>query len=200
MRASSVFSITQVSLGSPLQFEPALGSKELDDLVDAYIPGPASLQQKRAQVSLDFFSTVEASSLPGPVSRLYHVYHPATSPAATQQSTPDWRISNSSTEVANDLRSGSFVNSTASQISTKRPRKELKPPSAASSKRLPGFSLLTRDGVDITEYASRGPKTKEQRRHAALMRKIGSCPSCKKSKQKVCQSLSPQHDEYADHA
>jgi len=43
---------------------------------------------------------------------------------------------------------------------------------------------MTKDGVDITDNQSRGPKTKEQREHAAKMRKLGACPACKRSKQK----------------
>lgn len=57
-------------------------------------------------------------------------------------------------------------------------------PAQSISKRVPGFSILTKDGVDITEYASRGPKTKEQRDHAAMMRKLKACARCKKSKQR----------------
>jgi hypothetical protein len=35
------FTITQAFLGAPLQFTPALGSQELDQLIDAYVPGTA---------------------------------------------------------------------------------------------------------------------------------------------------------------
>jgi hypothetical protein len=36
------FTITQAFLGASLQFTPALGSQELDQLIDAYVPGTAS--------------------------------------------------------------------------------------------------------------------------------------------------------------
>jgi hypothetical protein len=39
------FTITQPFLGAPLQFVPALGSQELEQLVDAYIVGNASKQE-----------------------------------------------------------------------------------------------------------------------------------------------------------
>lgn len=41
---------------------------------------------------------------------------------------------------------------------------------------------MTKDGLDVTNSASRGSKTKEQRDHAHLMRIIKACESCKKKK------------------
>jgi hypothetical protein len=81
----------------------------------------------------------------------------------------------------------------ASTRSLKRSRKETSPASSTpATKRLPGFSIYTKDGVDITDYASRGPKSKEQREAAALMRKLKACMSCKQRKQRVyCASLHP---------
>jgi len=44
------------------------------------------------------------------------------------------------------------------------------------------MKILTKDGLDVTNSASRGSKTKEQRDHAHLMRIIKACDSCKKKK------------------
>jgi len=51
--------------------------------------------------------------------------------------------------------------------------------------RLPGFSIMTKDGVDVTNSAGRGTKTKEQREHAHLMRIMKACDACKKKKVRV---------------
>lgn len=44
------------------------------------------------------------------------------------------------------------------------------------------MKILTRDGLDVTDAASRGSKTKEQRNHAHLMRIIKACDSCRRKK------------------
>ncbi|KAL1896254.1 tRNA-specific adenosine deaminase 2 [Ceratocystis pirilliformis] len=41
---------------------------------------------------------------------------------------------------------------------------------------------LTKDGVDVTNSASRGSKTREQRSHAHMMRIVGACESCQRKK------------------
>jgi hypothetical protein len=51
--------------------------------------------------------------------------------------------------------------------------------------RLPGFSIMTKDGVDVTSSAGRGTKTKEQREHAHLMRIMKACDECKRKKIRV---------------
>jgi len=180
------FSITQNFLGSPLQFTPASGTKELDDLISRYIPGHLPIQQKRAQVALEFFNHVDASPS-HPVSRVYHVPAKMTVHTQQQQQPPALLSSfSSSSESLSSFASSNMSTPVSSQSSgSKRARDESSPPSATGSKRLPGFSIMTRDGVDITEYASRGPKTKAQRDHAALMRKLKACPACKRSKQRV---------------
>jgi hypothetical protein len=55
----------------------------------------------------------------------------------------------------------------------------------ATEARLPGFSIMTKDGIDVTNSAGRGTKTKEQREHAHLMRIMKACESCKKKKIRV---------------
>ncbi|KFY40806.1 hypothetical protein V494_03317 [Pseudogymnoascus sp. VKM F-4513 (FW-928)] len=174
-----IFTITQLELGSPLIWEPAVGTAEHDRLVDAYIPGPANLQQKRATIALDFFDTAAASTMPAPFCRTYLVatntpefaakpsYSPAFAPTSTYS--PSTSASSASLSSKSSKRSISSLSSAAS---------------ASPAKRLPGFSIMTADGVDITNNQSRGPKTKAQREQAAKMRKLGACPACKRSKQK----------------
>ena len=56
----------------------------------------------------------------------------------------------------------------------------------AAEARLPGFSIMTKDGVDVTSSAAgRGTKTKEQREHAHLMRIMKACDECKRKKVRV---------------
>lgn len=176
---STSFTITQSALGSPLQFEPALGSRELDKLINNYISGPATPRQKRAQVVLEFLNSIDALSYTHPVSIRYqvpHIFTPQTVPR--HSSMPS--IPSSSTKASQEN-----LNTSKSSGSLKRSRQESTPPNSSNAKRLPGFSIMTKDGIDITDLASRGPKTKEQRDHAALMRKLKACAACKKSKQRV---------------
>ena len=62
---------------------------------------------------------------------------------------------------------------------TKKTKKETK---KATEIRLPGFSIMTKDGIDVTSTAGRGTKTKEQREHAHLMRIMKACDDCKRKK------------------
>ena len=57
-------------------------------------------------------------------------------------------------------------------------------PSLADFSGHPGMRIMTKDGQDVTNSASRGSKTKEQRDHAHLMRIIRACDSCKRKKTK----------------
>jgi hypothetical protein len=161
--ATQFFTITQTALGSPLQFEPAVGSKELDSLIHSYLPGPGSMSQKRALVVLDFLNSIESLGFQHPVCLPYFV---------------------SAIPMSQSASPGSTQAEVKASTSLKRQRQE-STEATSDAKRLPGFSILTKDGVDITEYASRGPKTKEQREHAALMRKLKACTACKRSKQRV---------------
>lgn len=43
-------------LGAPLQFQPELGSKELEVLVDAYVVGRGSKSDKLSVVTFEFFN------------------------------------------------------------------------------------------------------------------------------------------------
>jgi hypothetical protein len=185
----SSFTITQIALGSPLQFEPALGSKELDNLINNYVPGSAMPQQKRAQVVLEFLNSIDALSYTHPVSIRYHVPQVLT-PQTMPRHSPMPSITTPPSRASYDHKTVKEETLTTSKStgSLKRSREEAAPPNASSAKRLPGFSIMTKDGIDITDLASRGPKTKEQRDHAALMRKLKACAACKKSKQRVCSS------------
>ena len=180
------FYVFQASLGTPLQFHPALGTPELDSLMDAYLPSPAPIQDKRASISVDFFDYFR---LTGESIKFYQV--------------PDWVSSTSSSpNSVQDSGYGSFTASpldptwswplgnTASTPSTsastpqisRRSKKPARQPSATDFSNLPGMKILTRDGRDVTNTATRGCKTKEQRDHAHLMRIMKACDACKRKK------------------
>ena len=171
------FSVYQPALGSPLQFLPAVGTKELEQLISAYLPGPASPQEKRATISMDFF---EHSRQTGENFKYYAVVTPAATPESAYNLSP----------VISDL---SFYSS-PSQASTPAGGPAAKKPRTASQKpvktttsttdfsHLPGMKILTADGQDVTNSVSRGCKSKEQRDHAHLMRILKACDACKKKK------------------
>lgn len=172
------FSVYQPALGSPLQFLPAVGTKELEQLIGAYLPGPGSAQEKRAAISMDFF---EHSRQTGENFKYYAVVTPATTPESAYNVSP----------VMSDL---SFYSS-PSQASTpavapaaKKSRTASQKPKTTTSttdfSHLPGMKILTADGQDVTNSVSRGCKSKEQRDHAHLMRILKACDACKKKKVK----------------
>ncbi|KAA8568133.1 hypothetical protein EYC84_008533 [Monilinia fructicola] len=159
------FTITQPFLGAPLQFQPALGSEELEQLIDLYVVGNACKQDKLSTVTIDFYNHATVDINTGSLVRRYEVMPcPASSATLTDSaygsiSTPPKR-----TRV--------------SRVS-KKSKKDIKKPAEI---RLPGFSIMTKDGIDVTNSASRGTKTKEQREHAHLMRIIKACDACKRKK------------------
>lgn len=180
------FSVYQPQIGSPLEFLPALGTKMLDDMIHAYIPGPSTMQQKRAQVSLEFlthfqqtgqsfkFFVVSDASFANPDS-------PSLVPSPAQGSSSftvspvasdwDWSSANAGTP-------GSSSRSASSRKSGANSRHQ----TAGDFSHMPGMKIMTKDGIDVTNSASRGSKTKEQRDHAHLMRIIKACDSCRKKK------------------
>ncbi|PNP39330.1 hypothetical protein TGAMA5MH_08748 [Trichoderma gamsii] len=171
------FSVYQPQLGAQLQFFPALGSQELDDMINAYVPGSAALKEKRATVSLDF---LEHTQLTGQTFKFYPVYSsspvaasPAISTSSFSNTSPvnsTWDWSQASASPAVSSKSSSSKSRKASQYST------------PDLSHLPGMKIMTKDGQDVTDSASRGSKTKEQRDHAHLMRIIKACDSCKRKK------------------
>ncbi len=75
------FSVFQPALGAALQFLPALGTPELDSLIDAFLPGPASLKDKRATLCMDF---CEYARQTGETIKFYPVSSaPTSSPASS---------------------------------------------------------------------------------------------------------------------
>ncbi|KAK1252387.1 hypothetical protein MKX08_003574 [Trichoderma sp. CBMAI-0020] len=171
------FSVYQPHLGAQLQFFPALGSQELDDMINAYIPGSAALKEKRATISLDF---LEHTQLTGQTFKFYPICSsspvaasPAISTSSFSNTSPvnsTWDWSQASASPAVSSRSSSSKSRKASQYST------------PDLSHLPGMKIMTKDGQDVTDSASRGSKTKEQRDHAHLMRIIKACDSCKRKK------------------
>src|SRR6187402_2791891 len=86
-RTYTSFTITQPFLGAPLQFQPALGSKELEELVDVYVIGSASKQDKLSEVTIDFYNNATVDLNTGALTRRYDVFHPAWANAFEQSPT-----------------------------------------------------------------------------------------------------------------
>lgn len=190
------FTITQARMGEPLQFQPALGSKELEDLVDAYVPGSATKQDKLSEVTLEFFNLAQVDIYTGLLTRHYTVaVSPNWTHLAFEQSPTQSQSSSFSPPIftPSPASSMTFADSGYGSISmtpptrahgapnrvTKKPKKDTK---KTAEVRLPGFSIMTKDGVDVTSSAGRGTKTKEQREHAHLMRIMKACDDCKRKK------------------
>ncbi|KAM0232858.1 hypothetical protein ACHAP5_010592 [Fusarium lateritium] len=174
------FSVFQPALGAQLQFFPALGTHELDELVNAYIPGPASVQEKRTSISLDYF---EHAHLTGQTFKFYPVYTLSAtveSPATASPLQDSGYGSSFNTSPVMSNWDWSHVNTTTS--SRRSSPKSTSSHQPADFSNLPGMKIMTKDGRDVTNSASRGSKTKEQRDHAHLMRIIKACESCKKKK------------------
>ncbi|KAL2150077.1 hypothetical protein VTH82DRAFT_7753 [Thermothelomyces myriococcoides] len=194
--AFSGFSVCQPALGAALQWLPAIGTPELDEMIHALLPGPASIQDKRAHISMDFF---EYSRQTGETFKFYPVPRGNFTTSATASPTGStlhdsgYASSFNHSPVLSDQ--GSWTQSpaplTPAVFDTKaKPRSSVTKKSSTSSSRQqtidfanhPGMRILTKDGRDVTNSASRGCKTKEQRDHAHLMRIIKACDSCKRKK------------------
>jgi hypothetical protein len=195
----SSFTITQPFLGAPLQFQPALGSQELEDLIDAYVVGPASKQDKLSEVTIDFYNRATVDLSNGSLVRRYDVlFHSRAigqSPTQSQSSgfSPIYTPSpgSSATFADSGTASASMTPPSRSRqhrVSKKSVKKETK---KTAELRLPGFSIMTKDGVDVTSTAGRGTKTKEQREHAHLMRIMKACEECKRKKIRVSSLYHP---------
>ncbi|POS81366.1 hypothetical protein DHEL01_v200247 [Diaporthe helianthi] len=173
------FSVYQPALGSPLQFLPAVGTKELEQLIGAYLPGPASAQEKRAVISMDFF---EHSRQTGEDFKYYAVVTPAATPESAYNVSPvmsDLSFYSSPSQASPTPAAASAPKK--SRTASQRPKTTT---SATDLSHLPGMKILTADGQDVTNSVSRGCKSKEQRDHAHLMRILKACDACKKKKVK----------------
>ncbi|TQW01257.1 transcription factor Cys6 [Cordyceps javanica] len=172
------FSIFQPTLGAQLQFFPAVGTQELDELIHAHLVGPASSQEKRATLALDF---LEYAQRTGQTFKFYPVYTVAASPANSASSSFNTSPTTTSWDWSQTSRTAS-VSSRSSQHRVSKPASPASRVRATDFASLPGMKIMTKDGLDVTNSASRGSKTKEQRDHAHLMRIIKACDSCKRKK------------------
>lgn len=197
--AFTSFTISQAFLGAPLQFYPVLGSLELEELIGAFVTGSSSKSEKMSEVTLDFFNNATVDLNTGALVRHYNVFSTAAATWSPTQSnssgfspaiyTPSPASSTAATSFG-DSGYGSFsaaaqtppaVKNTNSVVAGRVSKKVKK----TNDTRLPGFSIMTKDGVDVTNSAGRGTKTKEQREHAHLMRIMKACEACKKKKVRV---------------
>ncbi|KAK0105855.1 hypothetical protein ONS95_004369 [Cadophora gregata] len=197
----TTFTITQPFLGAPLQFQPALGSKELEALVDAYVIGNGSKKDKLSVVTVEFFNLATVDLNTGALTKTYEVFSfgPMSdtffeqSPVESQSSgfsPPIFTPSPGSSATFGDSGYGSFSLPSmtpptrtlgSARVTKKSAKKDTKKPKVDEA-RLPGFSIMTKDGIDVTTTAGRGTKTKEQREHAHLMRIMKACDACKRKK------------------
>jgi len=168
------FSVHQPAIGAPLQFFPAMGSKQLDEMIDAYIPGDASILDKRAAVSMEFFEYTMAT---GDLFKFFMVYPTLD----YMRTSPTMAAGYSSGFTTSPVMSESQWENSSYMTS---PSSSTKATPANDFSNLPGMKIMTKDGRDVTTSASRGCKTKEQRDHAHLMRIIKACDSCRRKKTK----------------
>ncbi|KAI1339238.1 hypothetical protein F5Y15DRAFT_416113 [Xylariaceae sp. FL0016] len=179
------FSVHQPAIGAALQFYPVMGSQQLDDLINAYVPGDADILDKRAAVSMEFF---EHSITTGELFKFFMVYPAMGSTSASPAS---------SSAVVDSGYASSFHTSPVmsesqwtNTYSSSQPQLCASTSSSSSKKsastrdflQMPGMKIMTKDGEDVTNSASRGCKTKEQRDHAHLMRVLKACDACRRKK------------------
>lgn len=184
------FSVHQPAVGAALQFFPAMGSKQLDEMIDAYVPGNASILDKRTVVTCEF---VQHSIATGELFKFFMVYpsHASDSfesPVSLQDS------AYGSFNTSPVMSESQWANTSASS-SSKAPS-PTKKSTAADFSHIPGMKIMTREGIDVTNSASRGCKTKEQRDHAHLMRIIKACEACRKKKIRC----DPSHKKRSSHS
>ncbi|OTA58640.1 hypothetical protein K449DRAFT_120314 [Hypoxylon sp. EC38] len=176
------FSVHQPAIGAPLQFFPAMGSKQLDDMISAYVPGNAPIADKRATVSMEFFEHTMAT---GELFKFFMVYpslgSATESPAGSMLDSG--YVSNFTSPVMSESQWTPTSNASSSSSEPNGHKSSSKKSSLSNDfSHLPGMKIMTRDGRDVTNSASRGCKTKEQRDHAHLMRIIKACDSCRRKK------------------
>lgn len=176
------FSVHQPAIGAPLQFFPAMGSKQLDEMISAYVPGNAPIADKRATVSMEFFEHTMAT---GELFKFFMVYPSlgsiTESPASSMLDSG--YVSNFTSPVISESQWTPTSNASSSSSESNSHKSSSKKSSLSNDfSHLPGMKIMTRDGRDVTNSASRGCKTKEQRDHAHLMRIIKACDSCRRKK------------------
>ncbi|KAI0172410.1 hypothetical protein GGR52DRAFT_572247 [Hypoxylon sp. FL1284] len=177
------FSVHQPMLGAPLQFFPAMGSKQLDDMIDAYVPGTKSILDKRADVSMEFYQHVCQT---GDMFKFFMVYPSLGSTGESPASSmlDSGYVSNFTSPVMSESQWTQASTTSFSSTGSRAPKSSSQQAASSSAdfSSLPGMKILTRDGKDVTNSASRGCKTKEQRDHAHLMRIIKACDACRRKK------------------
>lgn len=152
-----------------------MGSKQLDEMIDAYIPGDVSILDKRAAVSMEFF---EYSMATGDLFKFFMVYPTLGSANTSPTMDSGYQSGFTTSPVMSETQ---WASTSSHMVSPSSSRKATSPNDFSN---LPGMKIMTKDGRDVTNSASRGCKTKEQRDHAHLMRIIKACDSCRRKKTK----------------
>ena len=182
------FSVHQPSVGASLQFFPPMGSQQLDEMIDAYVPGSASILDKRAAVTCEFFHYSNAT---GELFKFFMVYpsHASESFESPVSLNDSGYGSHSTSPIMSENQ---WASTSTSKIQAASSSKK---PGVSDFSHLPGMKIMTKDGLDVTNSASRGCKTKEQRDHAHLMRIIKACDSCRRKKVRC----DPSHKKRSSH-
>ena len=183
------FSVHQPSVGASLQFFPPMGSQQLDEMIDAYVPGSASILDKRAAVTCEFFHYSNAT---GELFKFFMVYpsHASESFESPVSLNDSGYGSHSTSPIMSENQ---WASTSTSKIQAASSSKK---PGVSDFSHLPGMKIMTKDGLDVTNSASRGCKTKEQRDHAHLMRIIKACDSCRRKKVRC----DPSHKKRSSHS
>lgn len=158
-----------------------MGSKQLDEMINTYVPGNKSIQDKRAAVSMEFYQHVCQT---GEMSKFFVVYPSlgSTSESPASSMLDSGYASNFTSPVMSESQWTQAGNTSFSSAESHARMSSQKAALSADFSHLPGMKIMTRDGTDVTNSASRGCKTKEQRDHAHLMRIIKACEACRKKK------------------
>lgn len=180
----------------PLESEPSGTSLQLDVAVNSCVPGSLPLAEKYEAIGPDFSACKTKLYPDGSACRQYHTVtalrHSIIPEEASRHAHPSKLSQKRQLEPTEPAfsRLGSTI--TASQLQLPWPKKrrivgKASSNPATSKPRLPGTRVLNTNLVDITEKLPRGPKTNEQRAHAALIRRRagGACAMCKAKKIKV---------------
>ncbi|KAG5984685.1 hypothetical protein E4U54_006114, partial [Claviceps lovelessii] len=189
------FAVSQPALEAPLQFSPPCGSRQLNDMINALIPGPSPISHKRRDVALDFFKYAHET---GQSFRYYPVRCVSSAGVSPVPASPSRDSITSSSNASPPTPScdwrAIFVPSKASSLprNSSQRRRGLKARGQRSGysgsrnydlSHYPGLRIYNKEGVDVTNTASRGSRTQEQRDHARLIRERGgACGTCKRKK------------------
>jgi hypothetical protein len=139
---------------------------------------------KLSEVTIDFYTHATVDLNTGALVKTYNVFAFEQSPTESQSSfSPSMYTPSPASSCYGSISMTPPARNRGGRVNKKPTAK--KDTKKVAETRLPGFSIMTKDGIDVTSSAGRGTKTKEQREHAHLMRIMKACDACKKKKIRV---------------